>query len=391
VRALAASAAGSRLLRRRFPGGLLAIDYFADADLLALRDRIALEALSVSRDLGMRRSLLTLHRAALERDWQALIYAGGLENRPALLARLERRGAVLGNAAAVVQRVRDPRLLFPFLRRAGIPHPWTDAGVPGPAPPRGARFLHKTVRSGGGGRVRPARPRAARQRGAYLQEFVAGPVMSAAFVADGRRAVLLGISEQMAGWKALGGAGFRYGGNTAGPADAWLERATVDRLAGAAGVLAGRFGLRGLNGFDFVLAKDGPRLIEINPRYTASMELIEERIGLNLFDVHLGALEGALPKAPLERGHGRGGERFLAKGILYAERPARGAGLAPLLALGCRDVPADGESIAPGQPICTVIASGRSPAVCRSLLVRRAARVRRLLERPPATVAAVLR
>ncbi len=391
VRALAASAAASRMLKRRFPGGLLAIDYFADADLQALGDRVALEALSISRDLGMRRSLPALYRAALQRDWRAVVYAGGIENRPALLARLERRGAVLGNAAAAVRRVRDPRLLFPFLRRAGIPHPWTDAGPRRTAPPRGIRLLHKPVRSGGGGGVRPARLRAARERGAYLQEFVGGRLMSAAFVADGHRAVLLGISEQMAGWKALGGSGFRYGGNIAGPAETWLEGAAIDRLAGAATALARRFRLRGVNGFDFVLAADGPRLIEINPRYTASMELIEERTGLNLFDVHLAALEGRLPRAPLERRRDRRGVRFLAKGILYATVLARGAGLEPLRALGCRDVPAGGEPIAAGQPICSLIAVGPSPADCRARLVRRAAQVRRLVERPPSTLAAVLR
>ncbi len=391
VRALAASAARGRLAAERFPGGLLALDFFADADLLSLPFRGPLTALSLARDLGRKRSILSLARAALYFDWDAVAYAGGMENRPGLLRRLEGRGAVLGNGAEVVRRVRDPGILFPFLRRLGIPHPATWSGRERPAPRRGRRLLWKGARSGGGARVRMVERRGGRSRGHprghYAQEFLAGPVGSVAFVADGRRAAILGVTEQIVGWRALGGSGFRYGGNIAGPPEALLPAGALSILSEAAGAITGRFGLRGLNGIDFVLQRDVPCIIEVNPRYTASMELFEDLTGESLFDLHLRALEGGcLPPGPLgrpslqgSRRPPRGAARFLGKGILYADSDVRVADPADLADLGCRDIPIPGEIVHAGQPLCTVVAAGGSAGECRRNLLDRAAEVRRRL------------
>ena len=376
ARALAGSVSGSRIARRLFPEGFLALDYFGDADLVALSRRLPLRVLSLSRDLGRPRTTAALARAALALGWSDLAWSGGLENRPVLLRRLERHGRILGNGSAVVRRVRDPGTFFGFLRRARIPHArtWDAAGAA--APPRGRPCLWKGIRSGGGARVRTARPGERRPRGFYLQEFVAGTPGSAAFVSDGTRAVLLGVTEQLIGLRELGGHGFRYGGNIAGPPGRLFPRRAVALLGAAVAAITRRFSLRGLNGIDFILSDGLPHVIEINPRYTASMELLEELSGRNFLDLHLAAvLEGSLPARPPVFPPAR----FLAKGILYAERSVRCAAPEPLARLGCRDLPAAGESIEAGHPICTLIAAGRSRAACRGLLVARAARVRRLL------------
>ncbi len=61
--------------------------------------------------------------------------------------------------------------------------------------------------------------------------------------------------------------------------------------------LTQEFGLRGVNGIDLVIPDDlGVHLIEVNPRYTASMELVERAYGLNIFALHLEALAGRLPE-----------------------------------------------------------------------------------------------
>src|SRR6267154_2168069 len=57
VRALAASVMKSRDLSHRFPGGCVALDYFGDADLLALGATGPLRTLALGRDLGLPRSL----------------------------------------------------------------------------------------------------------------------------------------------------------------------------------------------------------------------------------------------------------------------------------------------------------------------------------------------
>ena len=386
VRALARSACAGLLARRLFPGGITALDYFGDWDLL----RLPVRGLSLRRDLGRPRSVTALMRAASGLEWDAVVYAGGIENRPGLLEALERRGTILGNGARAVRAVRDPGGFFGFLNAAGIPHAATPAGAagrPGSAPGADrSPGLWKPRRSGGGGRLRPAAPGEPRPRGFFFQERLRGIPASIAFVADGRRAVLLGASEQLAGFRPLGGSGFRYGGSIAGPATAIIGRENLDLLATAATAITRRFGLVGLNGLDLVLSTDGvARIIEINPRFTASMELLEELAGRNFFDLHLRAAQGPLRRwttsgtAAWTASGTADRDRFLAKGILYAGRPLRGGRPGALQALGCRDIPVPGEWIGTGAPVLTVMASGPSPEACRRELEKRAREARRVL------------
>ncbi|MGH9798303.1 MAG: ATP-grasp domain-containing protein [Candidatus Polarisedimenticolia bacterium] len=385
---MARSACGGRLARRLFPGGILALDYFGDWDLL----RLPVYGLSLRRDLGGPRSIAALLRAALDLPWTCVAYAGGVENRPALLEAverlaLERGGIVLGNDAGAVRAVRDPATFFGFLRRAGIPHADT-RGAMAAAPRRPAGFW-KPRRSGGGGGLRPAAPGETRPRGFFFQERLRGTPASVGFLADGRRAFLLGASEQIVGFRRLGGRGYRYGGSIAGPAAAILGGENLAILAEAATSITARFGLRGLNGLDVILTPDGrARVIEINPRYTASMELLEALAGRNLFDLHLRA---ALGRLPVRTSSGTMADRrprrvapppavaFLAKGILYAGRPLRGARPEALAALGCRDIPVPGDLIGPDEPVLTVFAAAATPGACRDELGRRADEARRLL------------
>ncbi|OLD64650.1 MAG: hypothetical protein AUI47_04895 [Acidobacteria bacterium 13_1_40CM_2_68_5] len=385
MRALAASAARSALAATRFPGGIVALDYFGDADLLALPSRRPFRALSLSRDLARPRSVAALARAALDLEWQALVYSGGLENGPGLLGRLERRGAVLGNGRREIDGVRDPSVFFEFLSREGLPHPRTWCGAGTPAFAGRTRCLWKGARSGGGARVRPAMPGETRPRGHYLQELIAGPPGSVAFVADGTRAVLLGATEQLSGFRELGGSGYRYGGNIAGPPRLLLSVGALAVLRRAASSITRQFGLRGLNGLDFVLSSGTPHPIEVNPRYTASMELLEEMSGRNFVDLHLEAItDGRLPAEPLEPWDGASGRpgsgaRFLAKGILYADQRVQSVDPELLARSGCRDLPAAGEIIETGHPICTLMTDASSPSECRRILAGRAGQVRRLL------------
>jgi uncharacterized protein len=384
VRALAASAAGSRLARS-FPGGFLALDYYGDADLLSLRASRPIRVLSLERDCGRPRTIPALVRAASDQEWRACIYAGGLENRPTLLGRLEDQGAILGNGARVVAAVRDPGRFFRFLRAAGIPHPATFFGEGRLSRETGALCLWKSIRSGGGVRVRRALPGETRPRGFYRQVFLPGTPGSAAFVADGERAVLLGVTEQLAGRGVLGAEGFRYAGNIAGPCDRLLPARGLRILEDAIVRIARRFRLRGLNGIDFVLNDGIPHVLEVNPRYTASMELFERPGGRCLVDLHLDALErGGLPRGPLRM------RRFLAKGILYATDRTVWRSSTALSGLDVRDRPAEGETIETGRPICTLVVRGASSSDCRHRLERAAVQVRRALAeagwvaRPPA-------
>lgn len=143
--------------------------------------------------------------------------------------------------------------------------------------------------------------------------------------------------------------------------------------------LTQRFGLRGVNGVDLVIAegRDGkprPFLVEVNPRYCASMELVERACGLNLFLTHLDALEGRLPAFSLAE-HIEG--PYFGKGIVFARKTVMMPDTEDWHKRGRRDIPFAGDRIEAGHPICTVLAEGKQRETCLSNLMIRAEEVRR--------------
>jgi hypothetical protein len=386
ARALARSALAGSLARVRFPEGLLVLDFFGDADLAPERRATVI---GIARDLGWPRTTAGLGRAALAlaaagRRWDAFAYAGGLENRPGLLRRLARSARLLGTDPAAVAAVRDPDVLFPFFEAEGILHPATSTrdrpGAPILDTARQGPWVFKRRRGAGGHGVRNAGAGERRRPGEYLQRRLQGEPGSVAFVADGRDARLLGATRQLAGSPALGAPEYRYAGNIAGPLEALLDATARAALERAAARLTARFGLRGLNGLDFILTGDGPAILEVNPRFTASMELLEELAGASFFDRHLAALDGLLAGAAAGTAAvaAAGAAAWLGKGILYADAAVTAPDPEALEALEARDRPHRGELFVPGQPLCTLIVKGTGESDCARRLEERARQVRAL-------------
>ena len=233
----------------------------------------------------------------------------------------------------------------------------------------------KPLASGGGHRVRPWRRTTRVPRGCYLQELVDGTSGSVVFVAAGGRAVPLGLSCQLAGDHAFGASGYRYCGNilaAAGDAVFARDDALVDAACALAHAVAEEFGVVGVNGIDFVARDASPYAIEVNPRWSASMELVERAYGLSVFGAHAEACAaGALPAFDLARARRRAGA--IGKAVVFARRDVvAGDTRAWLADPSVRDVPHPGERIRAGRPVCTVFAEARDAAACYTALVRRA-------------------
>jgi predicted ATP-grasp superfamily ATP-dependent carboligase len=117
--------------------------------------------------------------------------------------------------------------------------------------------------------------------------------------------------------------------------------------------LSREFRLSGVNGIDFILRDDQVYLTEVNPRYSASMELMEIAYGLPIFHIHLrSVLNSELPAFDLELQEHR--NLFHGKSYLYAEKNVTMPCTEEWTERGIRDVPRSGERIRTGGPICTV-------------------------------------
>ncbi len=370
---------------------MTAIDAYADLDLAAIA--------RTRRVAPYTPGAIALAGQAASCD--AICYVSNIENHPAVLRRLLSGRPLWGNAAATLVLVRDPAQVAHTLGAPGVEprkeadtdsspeaagepgvEPGVDPGVVVPrvrasAPRAGTaaaevRWLLKPRASGGGQGIHPWHPGLRVTRGHILQERIAGSPASILFVADGRACVPFAVTRQLIGDRHFGAAPYRYCGNILPPADdaRWGLASPLWRGSRRIAEVATRaFGLVGVNGVDFIAQHGVPVPIEVNPRFTAAMELAERRDGLSVFAAHVAGCTDRLTELSIP---GARGEAF-GKALVFARRPVTVGDTRQWLDdPDIRDVPNPGSYIGQGSPICTVFASGRTTAECYARLTQRA-------------------
>ncbi len=358
-----------------------------------------------------------------------LLPVGGWENRPELLAELNWPLSFLGTNPANMHKARAPEFLFNSLSLRHLPalpircsqslaevpltmnamasadnsrlrtNEHTDSGNLG-SPQLASReqadrsWIRKAIHSAGGLTVLrlPAADLSLPAAGWYDQREQPGIPCSAQFLtrvdSRGIRITrLLGLTRQLIGDPRLPEFPFMYLGNEyplANFLDDSQEAIAVElceTMQAIGTACAEDCELLGLWGFDFILTDGIPYLVEINPRYTAAMELLEltERRSL--------LREWLEPESPRVSPRSLGTSplpRLLSKRILYADQETRWPDALPRdwLSAGpnrsdpwrlpiLTDIPAAGTPFRRGDPICTIWATGSTPESCRTQLQTR--------------------
>lgn len=318
----------------------------------------------------------------------AVAYTANLEHAPAAVAALSAGRALLGNGAATLTAVRDPAAVAGALATAGGLTPPVRRSAPRALD---RSWLLKPLQGGGGHGIRAWQPGDEVPSSHYLQEQVAGVAGSLLFVADGRTAHAIGLTQQLVGDARFGARPWRWCGNILADGHTPLFDRQEQLLASAtraAQALTLAFGLRGVNGIDFI-ARDGQAwVVEVNPRWTGATELVARATRAATFELHrracLAPLSHAIVHALAHRGlHG--------KAVVFAEHDGIARGTAAWLGeRDLADIPPEGTELRQGQPICTVLASGTSADEILTTLARRAARVQSAVRAddtaPPMTI-----
>jgi len=344
-RALAAAA-------RRAEVRTIVLDCFADTDTAQLATSCT--ALPQGRRGFARRPFLAALRE-LRGEVQGLVYGAGFERDPALLAEASELMPILGNRPEVVAAIKDPFRFAALLADLKLPHPSVRRDAPS-----GPGWLRKAVGGSGGAHVARAGRRQP-QAGIYFQKAVPGRSVSAAFVADGRTACVVGFTEQWTSGAAA--APFRYGG-CAGPVR--LPRHLESAVAAACSAIAGAARLAGLNSLDMLVGGSDFHLLEVNPRPGASLDVLDGLHGRSLWRLHRDALDGRLPKPRRGAGPSRAAQ------IVYAPRRC-GIPAGFVWPAWSADRGKPGTVIRMGEPICTVMAHGATAALARQRVEARAA------------------
>jgi predicted ATP-grasp superfamily ATP-dependent carboligase len=264
-----------------------------------------------------------------------VMYTGGLENHPAVIERLTAERELLGNGPAAVERVRDQDRIRQTLEGVGWDFPRRFDSLPVETP-----CLVKQRFSSGGLGVRSAVDHINPDE--YFEEFIPGRLLSAQF----HDTTLLGLTEQLAGELWLHAPPFHYAGNIGPIAMPELEPILSES--------ARRLSLRGPWGIDFIYNESGAYLLEVNPRYTAAVEVLE-----------------------LARGNRVG------KVVYYAPFPLRFPACGPwdvdlatpwdpIRLPRFADIPGAGEPFRPGQPVLTFFAADSTSDGVRAKLMETA-------------------
>lgn len=317
------------------------MDLFADADL---------RAIAPVRRLAVAEYPKRLPELLRDAPPGPVIYTGALENHPAVIERIARERVVWGNRSDALKRVRDPFRIFQLLRENGLP-----ALDISRTPLRDKKSLRKPRRGAGGQLIALADPAMPSSKLFYFQEFMEGPSFAAIFCGLDNGVELLGVTEQLIGEPWLNAKPFHYCGSI-GPVNIAPDLAHILMRIGE--VVRADCGLRGLFGIDYILNDGRPWLVEINPRYTASIEVLERATGLQALDHQRRAFtDSHCPVAnatPSSTTHG--------KAILFATHsfrfPDHGSWTRHA------DIPNPGDIIEAGWPILTIFAEGADREEC---------------------------
>jgi len=335
-------------------------------------------------------------------------YCGALENYPEIIAAIQRHnpncGPLLGTSPEALRQVRDPQWLVQRLRSAGIAA--LDV-LPSSRPPEAdGSWLQKPLASAGGRSIRVWNYAATQVPFAepyYFHRRTSGVALSAIFFYEANHIEWLGgASELQAQQSSHPPSTFAYCGSC-GPLHRinFSDAHSVDRnescrlrcrchvgtvksmptmssvivsgnavfqsnvqvqLDKIARVLVRNApALRGLVGLDFCLHNGAVWLTEVNPRFTASIEVLELSTRRSIV---FGRDEEQVPRHP-ELEPPPPSTRMVAKQILYAPRRLIVGDLSrfarssnPWVIPTIADVPLPGSVVEAEWPICTVFGAG---------------------------------
>lgn len=213
-----------------------------------------------------------------------LVLAGGGENLPFVIEDGPLNSTICGSSFEAIRLARDPFFVRDCLLDDSLPA----LDVQRSAAPE-TIWIKKPYRSAGGHRVSIVDSASDDVPSSefYYQQQVAGELLGAIYVANQDCCHLIGCSRQFT--KQLGDDPFAWHSAISTS----LPDELVNFMEKTGGVISDRCGLRGWFGIDFIQTLDGVFLLEVNPRYTSTMEIRERQADHSLFPQHMDAVRGS--------------------------------------------------------------------------------------------------
>jgi len=327
---------------------VIAIDAFADADTQAMAEQTLVA--EYDADGFVTKHVLALFDAIASDAVHGVIYGSGIEHQPQLLHEIAQRYPLLGNTAEVVQVCKSEQF-FALLEQLNIAYP----SISQQAMMSGGSLM-KRLGGSGGTHIRRANGASILPAHHYFQREIKGETYGLLFAADSKRVLAIGIHQQS---------------NIALPQQPMCASRIVSQvqlsdvlqaqILHMAQQLTQALSLRGLNSMDVVVQDGHVYCLEVNPRWSASVDCYRDNVPL--MQLHLAGLSGELPsEIPSSR-------TAHARQIIYAYRAMQIQ--QQDWPLWVSDIPQQGRHIQRYQPLCTVHAQAEDATQAQALLEQR--------------------
>ncbi len=329
---------------------VIGVDLFGDQDCRTACDRFAL--LDGSGDAA---------RLLDEFADAELVCVGGFADPGSLSRTLGRHACRLEKPIAMQDRLKQPKLLREIASAGGVSFPDTfspnDPNIDETLPLTDGRWIIKPRSGSGGIGVSWLDTAIANvSSDVVIQRYISGRRYGVTMLIDRDRVTLLGVCRSLI--HRHGGEDpmpFLYAGSF-GPVS--IDQNLTGLVTDIGSAIAQRTGVIGLCNIDLIVDRSGkPWLLEINPRWSGSSEVIEQSmIGDVVSLLAIGRDPRRASMSVMDP------KRQTYKRVIYAPREAEPLrfqlqAIAPELndQVQVADIPADGTVIEPGWPICSVL------------------------------------
>ena len=192
-----------------------------------------------------------------------------------------------------------------------------------------------------------------------IQEYIKGIPVSCTTISNGKESKVISINRQIIGLKFLNPPKpFMYCGNIV-PDN--ISKNTNKLISEISIKLANKLGLKGINGFDFVLRDNYPFLMEINPRIPGSIRASEESMNINLLDLHVKSFHQNMWNRIVKTIDNCVFNIYVTKLIFFAPKEIPVDKLKRINKLEfVRDKTNPIRSIIKGEPVCSILFSANS-------------------------------
>ncbi len=264
------------------------MDVFGDKDCLisAVFWRHIGTSFPVQPDIDSKKFLNSLSAFKIN-GFKGLIIGSGFEGKYNVLRKANEILPLYANSLSVFKFLENSVEFFNIIKSLEVPFPQVNLSADS-FKGLGSDWILKDLCSSGGRGIKKPFGRKSKSS-EYFQKQLPGTAVSLSFFADGRNFIPLGYTKSVATKQSH--LPFVFCGLD-GPIE--LDDSVDQEVLRISKLIIRKFKLRGFNGIDFLVSDKTVHFLDLNPRITASFEILQESHSFSFFEKHI-QLTGANP------------------------------------------------------------------------------------------------